>query len=83
MVQLMYIYWDLIKQKSNYPTSCDHTPGADKTSSLENGNVNNGMLVPVYWDLIKQKINYHTRCHHTPGADKTESLMTIYILGFN
>ena len=42
----MYIYWDLIKQKINYPSSCDHTTGADKT--LENGYVNNGMLVIIY-----------------------------------
>ena len=42
MVQLMYIYWDLIKQKINYPSSCDHTPGADKTTSLANGNIYNG-----------------------------------------
>ena len=28
----------------------DHTPGADKTASLANGNINiyNGMVVPVY-----------------------------------
>ena len=44
---VMYIYRDLIKQKINYPTSCDHTPGADKTL----GNVNNGMLVIIYIEI--------------------------------